>query len=163
DVSVSVRVKRSLVCRLLHRFFCACFHQRGEVDEMTQITQLVKDYQQAEYDLIRSGRYNKKKDFTVVIQPFIKLFNIPSDPRKKYSEVIDISYVTYDCFHFSQKGHALAANLLWNNLLEPIGFKSEKSMNHLMERFLCPSEKNPYIFTYNNTQTFLRTGSQVED
>uniref|UniRef100_A0A8D8TC04 Phospholipase B1, membrane-associated n=1 Tax=Cacopsylla melanoneura TaxID=428564 RepID=A0A8D8TC04_9HEMI len=162
DVSVSVRVKRSLVCRLLHRFFCACFHQTGEVDEMNQITQLVKDYQQAEYDLIRSGRYNKKKDFTVVIQPFIKLFNIPADPKKKYSEVIDISYVTYDCFHFSQKGHALAANLLWNNLLEPVGFKSEKSMNHLMERFLCPSEQNPYIFTYNNTQTFLRTGSQVE-
>ncbi|XP_026677888.1 polyubiquitin-B-like, partial [Diaphorina citri] len=51
DVSVSVRVKRSLVCRLLHRFFCACFHQRGEVDEMSQITQLVKDYQEAEFDL----------------------------------------------------------------------------------------------------------------
>ncbi|KAI5702514.1 hypothetical protein M8J75_000922 [Diaphorina citri] len=58
DVSVSVRVKRSLVCRLLHRFFCACFHQRGEVDEMSQITQLVKDYQEAEFDLVRGVDLN---------------------------------------------------------------------------------------------------------
>lgn len=56
---------------------------------------------------INSGRYNKKEDFTVVIQPFIKLFNAPLDKNRQYEEVIDISYVTYDCFHFSQKGHAL--------------------------------------------------------
>lgn len=56
---------------------------------------------------INSGRYNKKEDFTVVIQPFIKLFNAPLDKKRQYEEVIDISYVTYDCFHFSQKGHAL--------------------------------------------------------
>lgn len=59
---------------------------------------------------INSGRYNKKEDFTVVIQPFIKLFNAPLDKNRQFEEVIDISYVTYDCFHFSQKGHALGKN-----------------------------------------------------
>lgn len=37
----------------------------------------------------------------------MKLFNAPEDPAQKYNEVIDISYITHDCFHFSQKGHAL--------------------------------------------------------
>ncbi|XP_075215113.1 phospholipase B1, membrane-associated-like [Lycorma delicatula] len=159
DVSVSVRVKRSLMCRLLHRFFCTCFHlMPGDV--MEAITQLVRDYQAAERRLIRSGRYNQREDFTVVIQPFMKLFNAPLDPELRKKEVIDISYVTYDCFHFSQKGHAMAANLLWNNMLEPVGYKTKSPLDHVMGRFLCPTEKTPYIFTYNNTITYLKTGYQ---
>lgn len=43
----------------------------------------------------------------MVLQPFMKLFNAPEDPVHRYDEVIDISYITHDCFHFSQKGHAL--------------------------------------------------------
>lgn len=59
------------------------------------------------YLQVFSGRYDQRDDFTVVIQPFIKLFNAPDDPVRRYDEVIDISYITHDCFHFSQKGHAL--------------------------------------------------------
>lgn len=55
---------------------------------------------------IRSGRYDKTDDFTVVIQPFIKLFNAPTDPGRQLEKVINSSYITHDCFHFSQKGHA---------------------------------------------------------
>ncbi|XP_046667752.1 phospholipase B1, membrane-associated-like [Homalodisca vitripennis] len=160
DVSVSVRVKRSIMCRLLHRFFCTCFHLRGAADEMSIITDLVRGYQEAEELLVSSGRYNKKEDFTVVIQPFIKLFNAPTEPSRRYDEVIDISYVTYDCFHFSQKGHALAANLLWNNMLEPVGHKTTIGLDHVMQRFYCPTEQAPYIFTYNNSVQFLQTGRQ---
>lgn len=149
DVSVSVRVKRSFMCHMLHRFFCTCFHQKG--DEMDQITQMVRDYQTAEQILINSGRYNKKEDFTVVIQPFIKLFNAPLDKKRQFEEVIDISYVTYDCFHFSQKGHALAANLLWNNMMQPVGTKSETTMDFIMKDFVCPTARSPYIFTANNS------------
>ena len=55
-------------------------------------------------------RYDKSPDFTVVLQPFIKLFNAPNaDPRR--APPIDPSLVTYDCFHFSQKGHALGRNI----------------------------------------------------
>ncbi|XP_050442680.1 phospholipase B1, membrane-associated-like [Adelges cooleyi] len=151
DVSVSVRVKRSFMCHMLHVFFCACFHQRGNVNEMDEITQLVRDYQAAEQILINSGRYNKKEDFTVVIQPFIKLFNAPLDKSKQFEEVIDISYVTYDCFHFSQKGHALAANLLWNNMMQPVGAKSESTIDYIMQDFKCPTVENPYIYTANNS------------
>ncbi|XP_054258896.1 phospholipase B1, membrane-associated-like [Macrosteles quadrilineatus] len=160
DVSVSVRVKRSLMCRLLHRFFCTCFHLRGSADEMSIITDLVRGYQEAEQLLVSSGRYNQKQDFTVVIQPFIKLFNAPLEPHQRYKHAIDISYVTYDCFHFSQKGHAMAANLLWNNMLEPVGHKTTKALDYMMEKFYCPTEQAPYIFTYNNSVRFLETGRQ---
>ncbi|KAE8742976.1 hypothetical protein FOCC_FOCC011406 [Frankliniella occidentalis] len=149
DPSVSLRVKRSFMCRVLHRFFCQCFHLDGNADEMDIITSLVE-----------SGRYDTRDDFTVVIQPFMKLFNAPRDRALWSTEVIDISYVTYDCFHFSQKGHAMAANLLWNNILQPVGFKSTTLLPGLLKDFKCPSREAPFLFTANNTRTFLATGSQ---
>ncbi|KAL1117924.1 hypothetical protein AAG570_004237 [Ranatra chinensis] len=162
DVSVSVRLKRSLVCRMLHTLFCSCFHHQS-VDPMDTITALTRKYQEAERALVSSGRYNQKLDFTVVIQPFMTLFNAPKDTNRRYQEVIDISYITYDCFHFSQKGHALviayhfvlAANLLWNNMFEPVGHKSRKRIRYIFEKFYCPTEQFPYIFTYNNSLNLL--------
>ncbi|KRT86486.1 lipase, partial [Oryctes borbonicus] len=158
DVTTSVRVKRSLMCQLMHRLFCACFHQNG--NEMNILMNMAREYQRAEETLISSGRYDIKEDFTVVIQPFMKMFNAPRDRLKLYDEVIDISYITHDCFHFSQKGHALGANLLWNNLLEPVGTKSIRKMNYVMEKFKCPTINAPYFFTNRNSKIFLETGSQ---
>ncbi|KAK9882839.1 hypothetical protein WA026_023538 [Henosepilachna vigintioctopunctata] len=159
DVSVSLRVKRTMMCRILHAFFCACFHHQGG-NEMETVIRFAKNYQQAEEQLINSGRYDVKEDFTVVLQPFMKLFNAPDDPAHYYDEVIDISYITHDCFHFSQKGHALGANLLWNNLLEPVGRKSIKKMNHVMQKFNCPSHEAPFLFTSKNSKLYLATGHQ---
>ncbi|XP_022919287.1 phospholipase B1, membrane-associated-like [Onthophagus taurus] len=157
DVSASVRIKRSMICKIMHRLFCACFHQNG--NEMELITKMVRDYQEAEKILIDSGRYDTKDDFTVVIQPFMKFFNTPANFNEARDEVIDNSYITHDCFHFSQKGHALGANLLWNNLLEPVGRKSVRKMV-LMEEFKCPSIEAPFLFTKINSQNFLVAGIQ---
>ncbi|CAB0006416.1 unnamed protein product, partial [Nesidiocoris tenuis] len=110
---------------------------------------------------ISSGRYNVKKDFTVVIQPFMTSFNAPRNITERGKEVIPPSYITYDCFHFSQKGHALAANLLWNNMLEPVGEKSTTKMDYPLQQLYCPTEENPFIFTYNNSNRFYLTGSQL--
>lgn len=127
---------------------------------------------------INSGRYDRKKDFAVVLQPFMKLFNAHPDPSRRFEKVIDISFITHDCFHFSQKGHALgkisskrlwfrlsnislsAANMLWNNLMEPVGRKSSKRLNYVLEHFKCPSEQTPFLFTAENSRTFLRAGHQ---
>jgi phospholipase B1 len=158
DVSVSIRIKRTMMCRFLHALFCACFHRGG--NEMNVITKLTQQYQRAEEELIFSGRYDTKDDFTVVLQPFMKLFNAPNDEAHRYDEVIDISYITYDCFHFSQKGHALGANMLWNNLLEPIGRKSKKRLNYILELFHCPTPQAPFLFTSKNSKRFLETGYQ---
>ncbi|XP_045765635.1 phospholipase B1, membrane-associated-like [Maniola jurtina] len=158
DVSVSVRVLRPLMCRLMHPLFCTCFHRGG--GELLDLVRQARRYQAAETALIDSGRYDTRDDFTVVVQPFMRLFNAPMPPTQPLSLVIHQSYITHDCFHFSQKGHALAANLLWNNLLEPVGNKSDNVPPVLMHSFRCPSRRSPFIFTAKNSQEFFRTGQQ---
>lgn len=46
----------------------------------------------------------------------------------------------------------LVANSLWNNMLERVGNKTIGVTRNLFERFLCPSEENPYIFTNRNSR-----------
>ncbi|KAG7211820.1 hypothetical protein KM043_011050 [Ampulex compressa] len=157
DVTVSIRVNRSPMCNILHPLYCACMHRGNRPD--INASKMAHLYQQAAESLIYSGRYDKSPDFTVVLQPFIKLFNAPNaDPRR--AAPIDPSLVTYDCFHFSQKGHALGANLLWNNMLEPVGNKTERGLPRILERILCPTERAPYIFTNVNSRNFRATGRQ---
>ncbi|EZA61432.1 Phospholipase B1, membrane-associated [Ooceraea biroi] len=157
DVTVSIRVTRSTMCNILHPLYCACMHKDSEA-EITA-SRMSRLYQQAAETLVLSGRYDNSPDFTVVLQPFIKLFNAPSaDPAR--ASPIDTSLVTYDCFHFSQKGHALGANLLWNNMFEPVGNKTEKGLPRILEKVLCPMENAPYIFTNINSRFFRMTGRQ---
>ncbi|XP_033334974.2 phospholipase B1, membrane-associated [Megalopta genalis] len=157
DVTVSIRVPRSAMCNILHPLYCACMH-RGNRPSITA-SKMAQLYQQAVESLIDSGRYDKSLDFTVVLQPFIKLFNAPNaDPSK--ASPIDPTLVTYDCFHFSQKGHALGANLLWNNMFEPVGNKTDMGLPEIFERVLCPTETAPYIFTNVNSRYFKMIGRQ---
>ncbi|XP_011688725.1 PREDICTED: phospholipase B1, membrane-associated isoform X1 [Wasmannia auropunctata] len=157
DVTVSVRVTRSTMCNILHPLYCGCMH-KGSRPEIAA-SKMSRLYQQAAETLVYSGRYDNSPDFTVVLQPFIKLFNAPNaDPN--HAPPIDSSLVTYDCFHFSQKGHALGANLLWNNMLEPVGNKTEKGLPRILEKVLCPTENAPYIFTNVNSRFFRMTGRQ---
>lgn len=58
---MSVRVKRSFMCRVLHRFFCQCFHLDGNADEMDIITSSVRDFQRAEKQLVSA---NANPEFT---------------------------------------------------------------------------------------------------
>ncbi|XP_014225962.1 phospholipase B1, membrane-associated-like [Trichogramma pretiosum] len=158
DVTISLRVSvRSVMCSILHPLYCACLH-RGNRPDLTA-SKMSQMYQQAAEALIASGRYDTSDDFTAVLQPFTKLFNSPkADPSRGLP--IDANLVTHDCFHFSQKGHALGANLLWNNLLEPVGNKTDQGFPRIFERVLCPSAAAPYIFTNVNSRNFLLTGSQ---
>lgn len=84
-------------------------------------------------------------DFTVVYQPFFKDASVIYPDGKT-----DINLMGIDCIHLSQKGHATAANGIWNNMMEPLGEKS-LGFSPLFSRFRCPSDRNPYIYTnYNN-------------
>lgn len=40
-----------MMCRLFHMLFCACFHRGG--NEFETITQLTREYQRAEEELVR--------------------------------------------------------------------------------------------------------------
>nr|ACE75301.1 phospholipase B-like protein [Glyptapanteles indiensis] len=160
DVTVSVRVARSTMCNLLHPLYCACLHQGKRPD--IKASKMARQYQQAVNSLISTGRYDRSPNFTVVVQPFTEYFNAPnSDPMNAPS--FQSHMITYDCFHFSQKGHALVANMLWNNMFQPVGNKSHDRMLKVMEEVVCPTEKNPYIFTNVNSKRYYKTGSQGGD
>ena len=128
-------------CRVMQALFkvigkCPCMYSsstQGLIKEYTEILQeLVREYQEIE-----------REDFTVVIQPFFK--------EIKLREVEDLpSYFSGDCFHFSQKTHALNALLLWNNMLQPVGEK----YNYLNSNtgIICPTE-GQYFYTFRNSQT----------
>ncbi|CAF0892438.1 unnamed protein product [Adineta ricciae] len=133
----------NLVCKLLHKSLCKCAAYPSEDDERT-LSEWIPQYQQGVVDLINSGRYDGREDFTVVVQPFLSE-TVP--PRK--SNKIDFSYFAPDCFHFSAKGHSVAALSLWNNMFEPIGAK--KTSWHQGEPLECPTQDHPYIFTSKNS------------
>jgi phospholipase B1 len=74
---------------------------------------LTKGFQRGVEDLISSGRYDTKDDFTVVVQPFMTKMSPPLTSTGS----ADYSYFAPDCFHFSTKGHQAAAVELWNSLV----------------------------------------------
>lgn len=86
-------------------------------------------------------------DFTVVYQPFFRDASVFIDESKSP----DMSIMSVDCIHLSQKGQAIAANGLWNNMLEGNGRKSLK-LKTLFKEFKCPSISQPYFLTYFNSR-----------
>ncbi|EDO27672.1 predicted protein, partial [Nematostella vectensis] len=80
--------------------------------EWTKIQKLV-------LELINSGIYDVSDKFAVVIQPF--MFR---GPRNKEGGLV-AEFFGPDCIHLNTLGHASAATALWNNMLEPVGNKSD--------------------------------------
>lgn len=84
-------------------------------------------------------------DFTVVYQPFFRDATVfLDDERKANMEIMSV-----DCIHLSQKGHAVAANGVWNNMLESNGAKS-LGIKKIFSQFKCPTQQRPFISTYFN-------------
>ena len=73
----------------------------------TQLREILTLYLRGIEKLLAGGRYNKRNDFTVVLQPFLIQLNLPtSSPRPGGRSQPDLGYFAPDCFHFSQKLHA---------------------------------------------------------
>jgi len=132
------------ICKLLHKRGCPCAATPTPEQNAT-LNRWVPQYQQNLVDLVNTGRYDTRDDFTVVVQPFMTEIPIPLKDNGK----VDFSYFAPDCFHFSGKGHAVASLSLWNNMLEPCGQK--KRSWHKGEPLKCPTEQYPYIFTCKNS------------
>jgi len=89
--------KGNFVCGLLHKYACPCAAFPTEEQEKI-LNEWIPQYQQGLIDLVNTGRYDGRDDFTVVVQPFMAK---TQPPRK--AEKIDFSYFAPDCFHFSGK------------------------------------------------------------
>ncbi|KAL2082581.1 hypothetical protein ACEWY4_022399 [Coilia grayii] len=79
----------------------------------------------------------------------------------------DRSYFTPDCFHLSQKSHTQMARALWNNMLEPLGSKTDSQDFSNGLELKCPTQSSPFIRTYKNSNYTYRgpkpTPPPVED
>lgn len=85
-------------------------------------------------------------EFTVVYQPF---FRDASVYMVGDGAAPDMNIMSVDCIHLSQRGHAVAANGVWNNMLEQVAEKS-LGLRKMFQDFRCPSRRQPYISTYFN-------------
>lgn len=136
-------------CQLMHSRTCPCGAFPTDADRAL-LNEYVPKYQELLVDLVNSGIYDTRDDFTVVIQPFLAHTPLPMD-----GDLPDYSYFSTDCFHFSIKGHARAALALWNNMFEVVGEK--KWEWHKGEQIQCPDPARPYFSTRKNSpQAFER-------
>jgi len=137
-----------LFCQLMHKNTCPCCAYPSAADRDT-LAQWIPLYQQSLIDLVNTGRYDTRDDFTVVIQPSMVHTPIPRTPEGD----IDYGFFAPDCFHFSGKGHTQAALSLWNNMVEQVGRKQWQW--HQGEQFECPSQDRPFFATrLNSAQSF---------
>ncbi|XP_074065902.1 phospholipase B1, membrane-associated isoform X2 [Macrotis lagotis] len=140
--------------RILLRSLCPCVLKfEDNSTELATLIELNKQYQEKTHQLVDSGRYDTKDDFTVVLQPFLEQVSMPKTPEG----LPDSSFFAPDCFHFHSKSHARAARALWNNMLEPVGEKTNEVQFENNIDLICPSQDQPYLRTYQNSNYIYPT------
>uniref|UniRef100_A0A1I8JHV6 Triacylglycerol lipase n=1 Tax=Macrostomum lignano TaxID=282301 RepID=A0A1I8JHV6_9PLAT len=145
DVSLVKELKDgSSICNVLQgSLLCRCGAFPENEAEEREVQAIIGEYQSRLRQLVDSGRYDTREDFTVVNQPFFKNSKPP-----KINGKYDQSYFAPDCFHFSRKGHDESAKALWNNMIEPVGQKSTSWTPG--GPFKCPTSARPYLSTRKN-------------
>jgi len=134
-------------CAAMQGIECGFVSNANET-ELIFIEEQTRLYQKETQDLIGSGRYDTRDDFTVVNQPFFRNTDLPYTEEGGNGLEVDATFFAPDCFHFSTKGHALGAYMLWKNMLEPVGQKTMK-MDWNPSVLDCPTF--PYIYTNVNS------------
>ncbi|KAE8586149.1 hypothetical protein XENTR_v10021566 [Xenopus tropicalis] len=142
---------KSLGC-LLQRSFCSCVAVPNENSTEFQeiLDQMTQFQEKLERLFLNSTRFNGKKDFAVILQPFLKHAKPPTDQNG----TVDYSYFTPDCFHLTIKGHEQLARALWNNMLQPQGDKYYLKTLSDPIPLLCPSKDHPYFYTRNQASGY---------
>ncbi|EZA61436.1 Phospholipase B1, membrane-associated [Ooceraea biroi] len=144
---VETRIGRpSFKCFVTTDIECSCMF--GSVFQKSKSTyyEIMRRWQEMDLEIAASPEF-QRNDFAVVAQPLMMDASIPL-ASDGYS---DITYLSSDCFHISQKANAWFANSLWNNLLAPVGTKETK-LHGLFERFHCPTPERPYLATMLNSR-----------
>lgn len=90
--------------------------------------------------------FHDRNDFEVTFHPFLDLTDIPRDANGD----TDYRYMSKDCFHLSQVGHARTANTYFNSMMTPESHR-QRFWTKEFEEFRCPTVHNPFIFTSKNS------------
>ncbi|XP_053192692.1 phospholipase B1, membrane-associated-like [Scomber japonicus] len=144
-----MHVNASLKCPTwLVNILCPCVILPKPRSKALQLVEdLNRNYQHSLSEIVGSGQYDSRTDFTVVVQPFFREIVVPKLPDGRP----DRAFFSADCFHLSQKAQTLMARSLWNNMLEPLGNKTyRQDFNNDMD-LKCPTKTSPYIRTYHNS------------
>ncbi|XP_071636930.1 phospholipase B1, membrane-associated-like isoform X1 [Temnothorax longispinosus] len=142
---VETRERRpSLNCFLAPKVLCSCMFGLTFQRFRSTYYDIMRQWQKLDMEIATYPEF-QKDDFTVVAQPVLVNFSIPF-ASDGYT---DMTYLSSDCLHVSQKTNALFANSLWNNLLEPVGAKSTKWSNN---KFHCPTPERLYLTTMLNSK-----------
>ncbi|XP_071455676.1 phospholipase B1, membrane-associated-like [Hetaerina americana] len=143
------------MCQLMHSLECPCLFGANADSKRALVKQGIDGYRRVERELIASGRYDTRDDFTVVLQEYTEVA-VPEDMKDKDGLAsMDLGLFSVDCFHLSQRGNAYAANALWNNMLEPVGSKS-KHWTPEFKTVRCPAKDAPYFFTNKNSKEYFQ-------
>lgn len=131
-------------CHMGRLIQCACMEGHLYSQHKKLYISLEQEYRQIFQRVARRSEFHRN-DFTVVFQPFGVNATVFMRDNKP-----DINIMAVDCLHLSQKGQAMMANALWNNMMQSEGKKSI-GLKPLYEEFECPTEQDPYIKTYFNS------------
>ncbi|XP_048047269.1 phospholipase B1, membrane-associated isoform X1 [Megalobrama amblycephala] len=138
----------------LVNMMCSCvLKPKDESYEFRMLQEFNQAYQRGMRELVESGRYDTHDNFTVVLQPFFRNVFLPL----LEDGTPDRSYFSPDCFHLSQKAHTLMARALWNNMMEPLGNKTDKEDFTAGVPLKCPENSSPYLKTYLNSDYTYET------
>ncbi|XP_063709363.1 phospholipase B1, membrane-associated-like [Culicoides brevitarsis] len=134
-------------CKLSHVTECPCLFGFYEVyvDRNFQIFKgVLQEWRNVQERISALEEFNSD-DFTVNLHKFTTELNLPQNENG----ASDLSYMSSDCFHLSQKGNAAVATTLWNSLMD--GHDEKKlTWNKEFEDFRCPSVEHPYLRTRSN-------------
>ncbi|XP_008311698.1 phospholipase B1, membrane-associated [Cynoglossus semilaevis] len=132
----------------LVKIVCPCVVlSKPNSNAVQKLEEINRNYQRVLREVVESGHYDNRSDFTVVAQPFFRDVVLPRLPNGRP----DRSYFSADCFHLSQKAQTIMARALWNNMLEPLGNKTSKQDFTVDIELKCPTRSSPYIRTYKNS------------
>ncbi|XP_055384985.1 phospholipase B1, membrane-associated-like [Condylostylus longicornis] len=131
-------------CYVIYRAGCHClFQPHMTVEKLGYVKRGVDLWNERDKKISNMEEFHTN-DFAAIYQPFMT--NVTYFVNEKEG-IADLRYMAFDCFHFSQLGHAMAALGLWQNLMEPKSNKSDYWNPNLNKVFKlkCPTEEFPYI------------------
>ncbi|KAL7740716.1 hypothetical protein ACLKA6_000080 [Drosophila palustris] len=132
----------SLQCFMVHRLACNCLiSDRLSPAQRRQRQETILRWQQVDLAVARLPEF-QRQDFAIIAHPMITNMTTPVLPNGK----TDWRLFSHDCFHFSQRTHAMVSNLLWNSMLLPDEQKPRPNvLPQPFQWFRCPTEDQPYL------------------
>ncbi|XP_034097638.2 phospholipase B1, membrane-associated [Drosophila albomicans] len=129
-------------CFIVHRIACNCLmSDRITAAQRKQRQETIQRWQQVDLAVARLPEF-QRKDFAIIAHPIVSNMTTPLMPDGS----TDWRLFSHDCFHFSQRTHAMVSNQLWNSMLLPDELKPRPNVfPKPFQQFRCPTEEQPFL------------------